>query len=133
MSFAMQFKPFVLMLSFSFITMIGCTTQASSHQMGPTLNDEDIAKLTPDTTKQEVIDQYGQPSFRCFTPGNHNLCYFHQTKKNDKVTDRRQVEIEFDENGRIKEVKIYEPVESANAKAKTDSKASGAEPQPKTP
>jgi len=109
----MSFKPFFLFMSFSLISMIGCTTQTSSHEMGPVLSDEDIAKLTPDTTKKDVIEQYGQPSFRCFTPGNHNLCYFHQTKKNDQISDQRQVEIEFDDDGRIKEVRIYEPLNAS--------------------
>ena len=103
------------------MTMIGCTTQSSSHEMGPVLSDEDLNNIHPDTTKQDIIDQYGQPSFRCFTPGNHNLCYFHQTKKNDVITEQRQVEIEFDEEGKIKEIRIYEPLNPETSTKNTSS------------
>ncbi len=116
----MSFKPAALFISFAMIAMVGCTTQGSSHEMGPVLNDDDLAKITPDTTKEQVIEQYGQPSFRCFTPGNHNICYFHQTKKNDQVSDQRQVEIEFDDQGKVKEVRVYEPTDSAKGTASSN-------------
>lgn len=120
----MSFKPWVLFFSFSLVSMIGCTTQGSSHEMGPVLNDEDLESITPNTTKQQVIEKYGQPSFRCFTPGNHNICYFHQTKKNDTVSDQRQVEIEFDENGKVTQVKIYEPINTSKPKEQNNTESS---------
>ncbi len=114
LSLSMSFKPAVLIVSFAMIALVGCTPQGATHEMGPVLNDEDLGKITPETTKEQVIEQYGQPSFRCFTPGNHNICYFHQTKKNDQVSDQRQVEIQFDEQGKVKEIRVYEPTDQVN-------------------
>ncbi len=118
MSRIMTFKSFGFITIFAMISMVGCATQGATHQMGPVLNDENLAQITPEMTKDQIIAKYGQPSFRCFTMNKHNLCYFHQSKKNDQVSEQRQVEIEFNENGKVKSVHVYEPTAIVNQKEK---------------
>ncbi len=98
-----------LFVSFSLcITMAGCT-QKQSYEMGPDISDEELHALGPETSREDVIEKYGPPSFRCFTPNNHNICYFHQKKNKNDISEQRQVEILFDDQGKVKEVRVYEP------------------------
>ncbi|MBM4222374.1 MAG: outer membrane protein assembly factor BamE [Gammaproteobacteria bacterium] len=81
-------------------------------QTGTAISEEELSQLQPGTTKDQVIEKYGLPTFQCINPGQHNICYFHQSKKNSQTT-QEQVEMEFDEQGNLASVKVYQSPNTA--------------------
>lgn len=81
---------------------------AHNYEAGPALSDEDIKKIDENTTKQDIEDKNGPPSYRCFHTNGHNICYFHQKKKKGEPTQQRHVEINFNKDGKVTEVSVYE-------------------------
>ena len=95
----------VLLIPFS-VSFLFAT--ANNYEAGPSLSDEDIAEIDSDTTKEEIEEKNGPPTYRCFRSNGHNICYFHQKKKNGEPTQQRQVEINFNEDGTVSELSVYD-------------------------
>lgn len=81
---------------------------AKNYEAGPSMSDEDIAQIDENTTKDDIEDKNGPPSYRCFHTNGHNICYFHQKKQKGEPEQQRHVEINFNKDGKVTEVSVYE-------------------------
>lgn len=81
---------------------------ADTYEAGTEISDEQISQIDENTTKEDIEEKNGPPSYRCFHQNGHNICYFHQKKNKGKPEEQRHVQISFHDDGTVKEISVYE-------------------------
>ncbi len=101
MALTMRFK-FLLILP---VILAGCAlTYTTSYTIGPDLSVEEL-QGTVGSTRSELIEKMGPPSFLCLQEQN-NVCYYSQKRHHDVIKEQRYVEFVLDENDKVSEIVV---------------------------
>lgn len=97
-----------------FVAIAGCTTIEERH--GVAIKQSDLAKLGPDSTKNNVMSALGSPSTKSLY-GQEVWYYISNDKEQNIVSDddllKQEVyAIYFDENGRVNNIELYSAKDS---------------------